>query len=95
MVQLIAINGSLHTSTEDICDELMANFYAGDPAVMLIYYYPSSGVDTIAWPSPNVKHLRSSLFGCRETGLLPSNCQAVTLPDGTEFRIDEQTIRGK
>ena len=89
MVQLIAIDGSLHTSTDEICDELMANFYSGDQTVMLIYCHPDSGVDTINWPSPNVEHLRSCLFGCRETGLLPSNCRTVTLPDGTEFNIDE------
>jgi hypothetical protein len=58
---------------------------AGD--TLLIYYYPSGDVDTIAWPRPNPQHLRSALYDAREQGIIP-NVPAVILPSGKEFLID-------
>jgi len=54
---------------------------------LLIYYYPSGDVDTIAWPRPNPKHLRCALYDAREQGIIP-NVPAVILPSGEEFLID-------
>jgi len=85
MVRLIAIDGTLYTSENDIVDELMKAHYEDDGVCILISHV--EGVNSICWPNPNEQDLRSALFDSREKGLIP-NVTKVELPDGSEFKID-------
>jgi hypothetical protein len=85
MVRLIAIDGTLYTSEDDIVDELMKAHYEDDGVCILISH--TEGANSIHWPNPNEQDLRSALFDSREQGLIP-NVTKVELPDGSEFKID-------
>lgn len=66
--------------------------YWGDEDVAVVYRYPAGDCDVIAWPLEGEeweKMLRSCLFDARESGVIPPRSQAVELPDGTEFAIEE------
>lgn len=56
---------------------------------ILVHYYGSGDVDTIAWPNPRTEHLLEALYGARECGEMPDVAE-VLLPDGTIFRIDTE-----
>ncbi len=83
-VKLIDRDGTLYTAESDICDEITAKHFKGDEVCILIARIDD--VNTIAWPNPDERELRSALFDAREMGMIP-NVQSVLLPDGSEFRI--------
>lgn len=85
-VKLIAQDGRLCTSHLDIVDEFSKK-YAGEEPSVLLYQYSEGDWDAVNWPNPNEEHLRSCLFDCRETGMIP-DVREVQLPDGTIFQID-------
>lgn len=83
MTQLLAIDGTLY-SPYSAADQAVKDFQDDQDDFILIYYYPSGDVDTIKFPDFNADHLRGALYDMREQGYFP-DCQAVLLPDGTEF----------
>lgn len=89
MIQLVQHDGDLYTKESDIVDELLKELYKGDERVILLYRYDAGDCNTMKWPNYDADLLRCSLYDWREAGVIPRDCQAVTLPDGTEFRIDE------
>ena len=57
---------------------------------ILLVRYPEGDCDTINWPfkgQRDAKNLESALFDEREMGTVPSDTQAVLLPDGATFRF--------
>ena len=91
-VQLVARHGNLFTRFEDIVDPDQRDWFQTDNGQnqnpILIYHYAAGDIDTIDANNPNMDHLRSALYDCRETGLIPHNTQAFTLPNGTTHNID-------
>lgn len=63
---------------------------------ILLHRYPDGDCDTVSWPNPNLKHLRSELFDAVETGDI-SEKTIVRLPNGEVFPIyvpfDGKTLR--
>jgi len=84
MTQLLAINGSLYTPVEAASKEIRGYDPEETEGFILIHFYSSGDVDTISFPDFNPDHLKGALFSAREQGYFP-DCQAVLLPDGTEF----------
>lgn len=72
MIKLVEQDGLLHLGSN-----------------VLFRFYPGN-IDTICWPMApeETENLASALYDCRETGLLPSHCTSVLLPDGDLFDID-------
>ncbi len=64
------------------------SLYLGE--AILLVRYPAGDCDTINWPNPNRGNLACALFDACEMGELPSDCRAVTLPDGTSFEIESE-----
>lgn len=85
MVRLIDKDGTLYTSEADIVDDLCRSHFKGDGTCILISRIED--VNTIQWPNPNERELRSALFDAREMGMIP-NVRTVQLPDGSEFSIE-------
>lgn len=87
--KLINDDGLLATAHDLIPDDLKTVFTSpgGPHNALLIFHHPSGDVDTIKYPRPNLKHLRSALYDAREKGFIP-NVPAVLLPSGKEFLID-------
>ncbi len=84
-VKLVAEDGCLYTPKEAMSKELRdLDFYQDNP--ILIVHHPEGDHDTIKWPRPNAKHLRSALFDAREQGLIP-DVREVLLPNGEMFVI--------
>jgi len=74
MIKLIAHDGSLRLNLESI----------------LLVRYPEGDCDSIPWPfqrKKDAENLESALFDEREMGGVPSDTQAVLLPDGATFHF--------
>ena len=89
MIQLVQHDGDLYTKESDIVDELLKELYKGDERCILLHRYQAGDCDLMKWPNYDADLLRCSLYDSRETGMIPRDCKTVTLPDGTEFNIDE------
>ena len=71
MTKLISIDGRLHTPLDAIVDSFAKDYLGKEPeGPVLICEYPSGDVDTINWPNPNEKNLRSALCDARERSFL-------------------------
>lgn len=89
-VRLIEINGMLHipnAAFDPPTREFHRDVLKDTDDALLLYRYPAGDVDTIAWPEPDLEHLRSALFDSREQGHLPGDCRQVELPDGSIVTI--------
>lgn len=84
-VKLIDRDGSLYTSTKDIVDDICRKHYGGDEFAILLCFFDQD-VNSIAWPNPDLRELRSALYDARETGMIPF-VQSVELPDGSELEF--------
>lgn len=92
-IQLIEKHGNLHTKFEDIVEDYLIDYWKSDEKdsqdPVLLYYYPEGDVDTINAKNPNLDHLASALYDCRESGLIPSDTTLAMLPDGSTVIIGE------
>lgn len=61
---------------------------------LLVWQYPAGDVDILCWPLKNWKErmmLAEKLFEAREwAGELPQSTEAVVLPDGEKFVIEDE-----
>jgi hypothetical protein len=94
VIQLVAEDGRLCTAFADLADDTLRSYYREvregrviEAPVLLLCRYDAGDCDTIRWPRPQVKRLRSALFDARETGQIP-DVRTVLLPNGTIFTID-------
>jgi hypothetical protein len=92
-IQLISKHNNLHTKFEDIVEEDLISWWKNDEKdsqdPVLLYHYPEGDVDTISSKNPNLDHLASALYDCRECGLIPSDTTLAILPDGSTVIIGE------
>jgi hypothetical protein len=81
----------LGTPYESATEGFRKYFEPGEPILLDILRDHTGDVIVGKWPLKSKKdkeNLQTLLYGARETGQLPSDCEAVILPNGTTFRID-------